>query len=304
MPSASSAAAREPNRSNPRTAPVRDLPPTSEGSRSRVVIRLPALPSEETELIETAPLASESIPAAPEVDLEAPSDSIPADPNNAEEMTTFVIHHSSPNKAEAASPNADRNPLPNREQVAPAADPVKVSAQAPPQAGVAVHRRISSAWGAVRHVHAFVMQPKIWLVCVLCCFGVLLTVFVLLPPEAPSELPQAGAKASHANRATPAEPATRIVAPPADLSPAADARQYEVQPSAGIAGPLGPVVATETETEATGDGVRIASEAKLGPRDSRYDGQTPAGERGGAAIYDVAPLDRSDDGISEDSSLR
>ena len=300
MPSASSTAAREPTRSNPRAAPIRDLPPASAGGRSRLVIRLPALPSEDAESSATAPLATEPTPTAPDVELEASFNSIPAEPNALEEMTTFVIPHSSPEPTENALPKLNRDLPPSGDQAASAAS----ASAAAPQKSSTVFRNVFSVWGLVRQGHAFLMQPKVWLACVLGCFGVLLTVFVLLPPEEPQDSPQPAAKASHVVKEKPSEPATRIVAPPADLSPAADAGHFEIQSSPGYVGPIGPELAAESRSEATGEAVRIASDPKLGPRNSRYDGQAPTAERGGAAIYDVAPLDRSDEAISEGSSLR
>ncbi|HUY88098.1 MAG TPA: hypothetical protein VMV10_05160 [Pirellulales bacterium] len=215
-------------------------------------------------------------------------------------MTTFAIPNSPPETTETALTDVPQDSFPAPDKSA-----------APPQpAGGPLRRNVSSAWRLVRQGHAFVMQPKIWLACVLCCFAVLLTVFVFLPPKEAEDSPRPAAKTPHVKKEAepPAETATRIVAPPADISPAADARHFEVQSSAGFAGPLGQAPEGENQVEAaggeTGEQLRIASEAKLGPRSSRYDGQAPAVERGGAAIYDVAPLDRSDEGIPEGGSLR
>lgn len=302
MLSASSAAAREPNLSPSRTASVRDLPLACAGGRSRVVIRLPALPSEDAESNSTTPLASKPMSKAPEVELEASFDSVPAEPNDPEEMTTFVIPHTSPETTETALPNLNRNLTPSGDQAVAGASTNAAKPSIAPQRSGPVLRNVNSAWGLVRQGHAFVMQPKVWLACVLCCFGVLLTVFVLLSPE--EESPKPAAKASHVEKEKQVEPATRIVAPPADLSPAADAGHFEIQASPGYVGQLGPELATENGSEAAGEAVRMASDPKLGPRNSRYDGQAPGAEQGGAAIYDVTPLDRSGQSISEDGRLR
>ena len=313
MPSASSEAAREPSRSGKRASPPGgERGPARTGSRRQVVIRLPALPFDGVEIAtEPAALPAE-IPTsdrsydhaepqerAAQFDSD-PSDPIAPAPIAKADMTTFAIpnHASEPTLPEVAS-EPETITIVHAE---PAAPSVVRNRQAPAPGGVA------AAWGLIRKGHAFVMQPKVWLACVLGCFAVLLTVFVLTPPAESFDSPQSAVnKPLLKQPAEPAAEATRIVAPPAEIAPGADARHFEIQSSAGYPGPLGQSPEGDRQADSTGardESVRIAADAKLGPGDSRYDGQSPATERGGAAIYDVAPLDGGDEGNSEGSSLR
>ena len=317
MPSASSEAAREPNRSGKRISPPGGKRPASRtAERRQVVIRLPALPSDGAPLaIEPAALhAANPTPhttsdttsehAKPQQQAvqndSALSDPTAPAPIATEEMTTFAIPNPpcEPTLPEAA-PEAEVITIVRTE---PAAPSVAGKRQAPGLGGIA------AAWGLIRKGHAFVMQPKVWLACVLGCFAVLLTAFVMTPPAESLDSPRPSASKPPIKQPAeaPAE-ATRIVAPPAEIAPGADARHFEIQSSAGYAGPLDQSAEGERQAESTGahdESVRIAAEAKLGPGASRYDGQSPAAERGGAAIYDVAPLDGGDEGNSEGSSLR
>ena len=312
MPSASSAAAREQNRSNQRAAspPLRDLPPPSLPGRPRVVIRLPAialeaasLPAEPTSVLPAPPLPAiaDPIPSQP-FGGAVLDDPVPVAPNAAEEMTTFAIPSS---HSETATPTKNVSP-----DSGPATPEGAASIDAPEEPAGPLRHGVATAWRLVRQGHAFVMQPKVWLACVVCCFAVLLTVFVLLPPAEPVAPPKPAAKTPPAKPKVepPAEVAARIVAPPADLAPSADARHFEAQSSAGFAGPLDSPPAGQSrangESSAPGEELRIAAEAKLGPGGSRYDGQATTSPRGGAAIYDVAPLDHSDESTPEGGSLR
>lgn len=327
MPSASREAG-QPNRSHPRTAP-RDLPPASLPARSRVVIRLPALtPATAAKPIEpvcnsfdsalpdslVAPLAE---PAASETLGWAPAnDFLPVDLSATEDMTTFAIPHSSadpilaPETDLAPPATAIYAPSPKPATLPPPAPPTETDEIAITPASIARKGAVGSgfswAWRLVRQGHAFVMQPKVWLACVLGCFAVLLAAFLLTPSAEPVDSTNSAAAETPVKPA--AEPAAdvaaRIVAPPADMSPAADARHFEAPTSVGFTGPLGPSPEAERREDAAGEALRIAAEAKLGPGGSRYDGQSPAVERGGAALYDVAPLDRSEEVSSEGSSLR
>lgn len=326
MPSASREAG-QPNRSHPRTAPrpVRDLPQASFPARSRMVIRLPALTSAgAAPPIEAAadsalpdalvsPLAE---PAASETFEWTPADdTVPIDPHAAEEMTTFALPHSPANPTlapeidSAPSALASDTPPKSSTSVPPThrAELDKIAIAPPIARKGAAGSGFSSAWRLVRRGHAFVMQPKVWLACVLGCFAVLLAAFLSAPPAEPADSPSSAAAETPVKPEAepPADVAARIVAPPADLSPAADSRHFEVQSSAGFGGPIGQSPEGDAAPGGpTGEQVRIAAEAKLGPGGTRYDGQSPAVERGGAALYDVAPLDRSDEISSDGSSLR
>jgi hypothetical protein len=294
-----------------------------------MVIRLPALTSEvAAEPVETVE-AVEAVSAPPVSPLDEPvaseparwapaPSSTPVAPSATEDMTTFAIPHApvepaSPAKATSSPAVVARPPEPAATAAAKARelDPLEISVSRTP----AAHRSVAgsglvAAWRIVRRGHAFVMQPKVWLACVLGCFAVLLAAFLSTPPAEPADSPNPapGAPTLEAEAEPPADVAARIVAPPADMQPAADSRHFEFQSSAGFAGPLGQSPAGEIGEGAAGsppdEALRIASEAKLGPGGSRYDGQSPAVEQRGAALYDVAPLDRSDEIPSEGSSLR
>ncbi|HVW35990.1 MAG TPA: hypothetical protein VHB99_01755 [Pirellulales bacterium] len=327
MPSASKEAG-QPNRSHPRTAP-RDLPPASLPVRSRVVIRLPALtPATAATPIEPVCDACDSAlpdslvaplvePAASETFDWAPAnDFLPVAPSTTEDMTTFAIPHSSadpilasetdltPTATAIFAPPPKPAALPSEAPQAKT-DEIAITPASTARKGAAGNA-FSWAWRLVRQGHAFVMQPKVWLACVLGCFAVLLAAFLSSPsPEPVDSTNPAAAETPVKPAAEPsADVAARIVAPPADMSPAADSRHFEAPTSAGFAGPFGPSPEAERREGAAGEELRIAAEAKLGPGGSRYDGQSPAVERGGAALYDVAPLDRSEEVPSEGSSLR
>jgi hypothetical protein len=231
-------------------------------------------------------------------------------------MTTFALPHSPANPTlapeidSAPSALASDTPGPKTSTSVPPthrAELVEIAITPPIARKGAVGIGFSSAWRLVRQGHAFVMQPKVWLACVLGCFAVLLAAFLSAPLAEPADSPSSAAAETPAKAAEEpaADVAARIVAPPADLSPAADSRNFEVPSSAGFGGPIGQSPDGDAAPGGpAGEQVRIAAEAKLGPGGTRYDGQSPAVERGGAALYDVAPLDRSDEISSDGSSLR
>lgn len=222
MPSASREAG-QPSRLHPRTAPrpLVELPPANLPGRSRVVIRLPALTSAgAAPLIEAAassaapdsliaplaePVASETFDWAPA------NDSFPVDLPAALDMTTFAIPHSSAD--ETLAPEIDSTPT-SLASDAPPPKPATSAAQASraehnevaitPAAGArnaAAGGGLSAAWRLVRQGHAFVMQPKVWLACVLACFAVLLGAFVSAPSAEPPDSPNSAAAETPAKAA-------------------------------------------------------------------------------------------------------
>src|SRR6185312_9108774 len=268
--------------------PVRDLPPASVPGRSRVVIRLPDLASDKEAPAEAASTAGSS----------TKSSLAAAAPSGAEEPTT-------PSLANQPSPP----PTVTGEVAQPAGSAPVPSGSDSAAAARAETRRsglpaLSAGWRLVRRGHAFVMQPKIWLACVLACIGLLLAVFFYLPPVESEEAPAATFEAPDSSEAAewPPDVATQIVAPPAEPSMSPDPRAYDLRSSSGAAPPYFGEAA-EAAAGPGGEDVRVAAEARLGPGGMRVDSQAPA-EPGGATIYEVAPLARPDSGPHEGRTFR
>lgn len=289
MHAASSETGQELNPSGKRAAsrPVRDLPAASVPGRSRVVIRLPDLASDKDASAEAASSAGSS----------ATSSFAAAAPSGAEEPTMPSLANQPsppPTVANEVAPPAGSIPVPGGTDSA---------AAAPHEMRRSGFFALSAAWRLVRQGHAFVMQPKIWLACVLACIGLLLAVFFYLPPVESDEAPAATFEipALPEAAALPPDVATQIVAPPAETS-SSDPRAYDLQSSAGALPPYFGET-PETATGAGGEEVRVAAEARLGPGGMRGDNQAPT-EPGGATINEVAPLGHPDSGPHEGRTLR
>lgn len=302
------------------SARARDLSNAVGPGRLRAVIRLPDLKTgnsvEEVEEEASPAEAEEAVLAAEEAVIPAQEAVLPAEeavirPKEA------VLPEKLPPQSEP-SPEIDP-PCPPAADAAPAtevpamltatrteqsqAQPAPVAPKTP-SPGV-----LGGAWQLICRGHAFLMQPKIWLACVLSCMGFIVIAFYLQPRAQPEPT-------THAERALPrppepepepeANPATQIVAPPAEISANSPGPHgLGLNPSGGFIPPLGEAPGANQANASQApdsENIRMAADPRTGGG-SRYNGQTAA-EPAGARINDVAPLEVSEDLNQEGGTLR
>ncbi len=281
---------------------IRDLPATGSLGKTRVVIRLPELT-----------VGSRPAPTAPDaglLDLPQPPTSeepwqIEVKETRPEPAIEFAI--STVPAAESASPMETpamitAPSLPKPAETVPSVQ----SATRAPSPGL-----FSVCWNLIGRGHAFLMQPKVWLACVLSCTGLIITVFYLQPKAVKDSEPQA-VQAPESKPEPAAGPATQIVAPPAEISPNdAAAHGLDMHTTAGFVPPLGDAslsASSSAEQSAVSgkpaeETIRMAADPRLGADSARYDGQIST-DPTAATISEVAPLDVPEDLNPQGGTLR
>jgi hypothetical protein len=279
---------------------IRDLPATGSFGKTRVVIRLPELT-----------VGNRPAPTAPDAGpLDVPQPPMCDDPWQIEEKNTepaieFAI--SSHLAAESASVTEAPAMITAPSLPKPAETVASIQSVArAPSPGL-----FSICWNLIGRGHAFLMQPKVWLACVLSCSGLIITVFYLQPKAVQDSEPQAvQARETKPEPAT--GPATQIVAPPAEMSPNdAAAHGLDMHTTAGFVPPLGDasLSAPRSGEQSAMSGkpddetIRMAADPRLGADSARYDGQIST-DATAATISEVAPLDVPEDINPQGGTLR
>ncbi len=289
--------------------PLREFLGANGSGKTRVVIRLPAL-STGGSAQKAPPAAAEEVPfvveEAPQIEPAPELETIfppAAEAAPAMEMPAMIVSPPIERQPEASPPAPSTHHLPTRHSPAThAAMPSATPTQSPGMAG--------AGWQLICRGHAFLMQPKVWLACVLSCMGLIIVAFYLQSPAQPDT----ATKAERALRPAPepaASPATQIVAPPAEMSAnTAPSHGFDVNSTAGFVPPLGETATADqrsadhhsADQPSGADSIRMAADPRLGA-ETRYDGQATT-EPAGATISEVAPLDVPEDLNQEGDRLR
>jgi hypothetical protein len=286
---------------HPASARARDFSSAVGPGRLRAVIRLPELRTGNSLIAEE----SAATPAVCDETVQVVEEAlIPEEPGPQSEPSLEI---ESP-----CPPAADAAPATEAPAMLTATRPEHSKAETVPEAAAPAASSpgaLASAWQLICRGHAFLMQPKIWLACVLSCMGLIVIVFYLQPRAEPEP-------ASRAERALPrppepapepeTSPTTQIVAPPAEIS-ANDSGPHGLglNPSAGFIPPLGEAASADganATQNSDAETIRMAADPRLGGG-SRYDGQGAA-EPSGVRINNIGPLDVSEELNQEGGTLR